>query len=180
VIRILDSVAGSSLNKVESLLAKTDTWDNVARNDFCRYVTLLPEVEIGIDIYRSFLHAVRAVWSGLPTVIKIDQDSKQTINPCKDEETEVDELILKPLNVAAGFALTDPNDYRYQTVLKHRQHFGEVVNRAAGFLQANHEGEDHIDAVMATLKAIDIYMLEYGMTRSSYDSLRKNYAQARE
>jgi hypothetical protein len=36
VIKILDSVSGPALDKVESLLLSTDTWDNVARNDFCR------------------------------------------------------------------------------------------------------------------------------------------------
>jgi proteasome activator subunit 4 len=126
------------------------------------------------------LHAVRSLWSGLPTIIKIDEQSKDVVNPCIEADTESDGLLLKQLSVKAGFALTDPKDPRYQAVLKHRLRFGEIVSRAAELLQAEHEGEDHIDAVMATLKAIDIYSLEYGMTRSAYDSLRKNYAQARE
>jgi proteasome activator subunit 4 len=47
-------------------------------------------------------------------------------------------------------------------------------------LRQSTEGEDHIDAVIAVAKAIDAFLLEYGMTRGNYDGLQKNYNQARE
>jgi hypothetical protein len=128
----------------------------------------------------SYLHAVRAIWSGLATLIKLDGAADPSTNTCADAETEVDALILRPLAVTAGFALADPADARYQAVRAHRARFGAVLDRAARFLQARTGGEDHIDAVLATLKACDAYMLEYGTTRSTYDALRKNYGQARE
>jgi proteasome activator subunit 4 len=84
------------------------------------------------------------------------------------------------LDVKAGFTLADPTDARYQKAIAHRKRYGEVVHRAAVFLQQKHEGEDHIDAVIAVSKAIDVFLLEYGMTRGTYDSLQKNYGQARE
>lgn len=40
VLEILDVVAGPALDKVEALLS-TPNWDNVARNDFCRYASCL-------------------------------------------------------------------------------------------------------------------------------------------
>jgi proteasome activator subunit 4 len=36
VLEILDDIAAPILDKVEALLESTATWDNVARNDFCR------------------------------------------------------------------------------------------------------------------------------------------------
>ena len=38
VLEILDKVAAPALDKVEALLETAGKWDNVARNDFCRYV----------------------------------------------------------------------------------------------------------------------------------------------
>ena len=51
---------------------------------------------------------------------------------------------------------------------------------APGVLRQESEGEDHIDAVIAVSRAIDVYLLEYAMTRSSFESLTKAYRQARE
>jgi proteasome activator subunit 4 len=118
------------------------------------------------------------VWSGLPTLYQ--EQAKEVANPCLNNEYEIASLIVEHINVKAGFSLTDPQDPRYQTVLKHRTRYGEVVHRAATTLRQSTEGEDHIDAVMAVAKAIDIFLLEYGMTRGNYDSLQKNYDQARE
>jgi proteasome activator subunit 4 len=163
IIEVLDTIAGPALDKIEALLARTEPWDNVARNDFCRY-----------------LHAVRALWSGLPTLIKLDHAADASANTCADAETEAAGLVLRPLGVAAGFALTDPADPRHARVRAHRARFGAALDAAARFLRAQQGGEDHIDAVMATLRGADVYMLEYGMTRGAYDALRKNYGQARE
>lgn len=38
VLDVLDQVATPALDRVEALLDKTSTWDNVDRNDFCRYI----------------------------------------------------------------------------------------------------------------------------------------------
>lgn len=127
---------------------------------------------------RRYLQIARSAWAGLATFWQ--EQPRLAANPCVDEETEIERLLVTSLGVNAGFALRDPQDSRYQKVLTHRTRFGEVTARAAIFLQGAHTGEDHIDAVMAVLRAIDVFALEYGMTRSSYDALRKNYAQARE
>jgi proteasome activator subunit 4 len=83
--------------------------------------------------------------------------------------------------VNAGFTLTDPNDPRYQKVVAHRKRFGEVIQRASSLLSSkDKEGEDHIDAVIATTKAIDVYLLEYGFNRTTFETLQKSYVQARE
>lgn len=36
VLEIIDKITTPALNKVEELLQTTPTWDNAARNDFCR------------------------------------------------------------------------------------------------------------------------------------------------
>jgi proteasome activator subunit 4 len=100
-------------------------------------------------------------------------------DPCLDNEVELVDLLVSHLHVKAGFTLTDPNDLRYQTVAKSRARFGNVIQRAASVLRKNTGGEDHVDAVLGIAKAIDIYLLEYGFSRGNFESLQKNYAQAK-
>lgn len=121
---------------------------------------------------------MRSIWGGLPTILL--EGSKEVKNPCFYAETEVEGLLVTPLNVKAGFVLDDPADPRYQTVLAHRTRFGKVIHRAAVALGQKVEGEDHIDAVLSVSKAIDVYLLEYAMTRSTFDGLQKAYTVARE
>lgn len=126
----------------------------------------------------SYLHAVRSVWSGLSNLFQ--EGPKEVVNPCLDQETEVPELLLTHLDVKACFVLTDPHDPRYQRAVAHRLRYGRVIHQAALALQKPNGGEDHIDALISLSKAIDVYLLEYAMTRSNFDTLRKSYAQARE
>jgi proteasome activator subunit 4 len=114
----------------------------------------------------------------LPTLFL--EPKKEVSNPCLNADFELEELLVSPLEVRAGFALTDPHDPRYQKVVKQRLHFGNVVQRAASALRRNTGGEDHIDAVLGVAKAIDVFLLDYGLGRSQFDALQKNYAQARE
>lgn len=97
----------------------------------------------------------------------------------KDSEC-IPDLIPTVLSVKAGFALTDPQDPRYQSVLKHRMKYGQLVHAAAVALQGNGESEDQVDAIVGVAKAIEVYLLEYAVTQSSYISLAKNYHMAKE
>lgn len=90
------------------------------------------------------------------------------------------ELLVSHLDVQAGFTLTDPNDPRYQLVVSRREQFGKAVLYAAASFRNATNGEDHIDAVIGVTRAIDTYLLSYGLSRSDFDSMQKNYAQARE
>ncbi|KAH7927359.1 hypothetical protein BV22DRAFT_1031842 [Leucogyrophana mollusca] len=161
VLDILERVASPALDKVEALLKDPGSWDNVARNDFCR-----------------FLNVAKAVWTGLPTIYK--EASKQVVDPCLDADVGLDGLAVDPLDVKAGFTLTDPEDPRYQQVVKHRTRYGELVHLAATVLRQSYEGEDHIDAVISVVKAIDTFLLDYGMSRSDFSTLQKNFINARE
>lgn len=114
----------------------------------------------------------------MPTFLK--EGDKEVENPCFYPETELKELLVTPLGVQAGFVLEDPSDPRYQKVIAHRARFGNTIHRAANVLQHTLEGEDHIDAVITVSKAIDVYLLEYAMTRSSFDSLQQAYTVSRE
>ncbi|KAJ7129977.1 hypothetical protein C8R43DRAFT_1025251 [Mycena crocata] len=161
VMDILDRIGKPALDKVEELLATTTKWDGADRNDFCRY-----------------LHACRSIWSGLPTIYQ--EQPKDIAEPLIREDVEIAELVVKHLDVRAGFTLTDPADPRYQKVVAHRLRFGDVVQRAAFALRQNTGGEDHIDAVMGVSRSIDVFLLSYAMTRSAIDALHKNYTQARD
>ncbi|KAI0094551.1 ARM repeat-containing protein [Irpex rosettiformis] len=161
VLEIMDKIAGPALDRIEALLDTAGRWDNVGRNDFCR-----------------FLHPVRSMWSGLPTFLKEGQ--KEVKNPCLYPETELQELLVTPIDVKAGFVLENPSDTRYQRAAAHRARFGNVIHRATTVLQHNQEGEDHIDAVISISKAIDVYLLEYAMTRSTFDSLQQAYTVSRD
>ncbi|KAF9015006.1 hypothetical protein BDQ17DRAFT_1418131 [Cyathus striatus] len=161
VLELLERVMIPALEKVQSLLDNIAKWDSIARNDFCRY-----------------LNACKAFWSAVPTFAK--EQPKQVVNPCLDSETELPELLVSHLDVAAGFTLSDPSDPRYQTFVSSRKRFGEVVIYASELLRKGSNAEDHIDAVIGVTKSIDVYLLSYGMSRGDFDSLQKNYAQARD
>lgn len=61
-----------------------------------------------------------------------------------------------------------------------RLRLGRVLHGAAMALKQEHEGEDHIDAVMSVVKGIDTYLLDYALSRGDFDNLQKSYATARE
>ncbi|KAL5534546.1 hypothetical protein ACEPAG_1009 [Sanghuangporus baumii] len=163
VLQILEQIIDPLLDNLEELLLDTSNWDDVARNDFCRY-----------------LYAIRSVWAGLPTLL---QESERSGDPeLRDKLISDDSIGPFGLCAQAGFCLTDQRDTRYQVAMKHRQRFGRVIHQAAVALRESVAGEDHIDAVIGVLKtkSIDTYLLEYGTSRSAYIALQKNYALVRD
>ncbi|KAF9568547.1 hypothetical protein CPC08DRAFT_654918 [Agrocybe pediades] len=161
VMEVIDQIGGPALKVVQSLIETTDKWDSVARNDFCRN-----------------LHVCRAIWGALPTFLKEQQ--KTVVNSCIHEDHELPDLLVSHLDVKAGFALTDSNDPRYQKVASQRENFGKTVHAAAVAFRKTKNAEDHIDAVISITRAMDTYLLSYGISRNDFDSLQKNYAQARD
>ncbi|KAG5636751.1 hypothetical protein H0H81_006970 [Sphagnurus paluster] len=89
-------------------------------------------------------------------------------------------MLVSFLDVNAGFTLTDPKDSRYQKVAAYRLRYGHICQRAASALRQKTGGEDRIDAVMVVIRAIDQYLLGYALSRGDFDSLQKNYDQARD
>lgn len=126
----------------------------------------------------SYLVFSKAIWSGMPTIYK--EASKQVTNSCLDPDVDVEELVVNKLDVQAGIVLTDPQDSRYQRVVELRTRFGNLIHLAAKKLRQDQEGEDHIDAVIAVVKALDTYFLDYGMSRGDFTTLQKNFTQSRE
>lgn len=130
------------------------------------------------EFFSRYLQACRSIWIGLPTFLQERQ--KDVPNPCFNAEYELPELLVSHLDMKAGFTLADPSDPRYQKVAKSRHRFGEVVLHAAATFRNNTNGEDHIDAVIGVARAIDTYLLAYGMNKTDFDAMQKNYIQARE
>ncbi|KAG6869165.1 hypothetical protein C0993_012264 [Termitomyces sp. T159_Od127] len=117
------------------------------------------------------------VWGGLSTFFK--EQPKEVTNPCLNE-IELAEMIVVPLDVNAGFTLEDANDHHYQKAAAYRLRYGDICQRAASALRQKIGSEDHTDAVIGVTRAIDTFMLGYGLNRSDFDSLQKNYDQARD
>ena len=140
-------------------------------------ITIAIQTEKRFEFFSRYLHACRSVWIGLPTFL---QEQEKAFNPCLNAEYEPPELLVSHLNVKAGFTLTDPNDPRYQKVDKSRRRFGDVVLHAAATFRNNTNGEDHIDAVIGVVRAIDTYLLVYGLNKTDFDGIQKNYTYARE
>ncbi|KAH9937428.1 ARM repeat-containing protein [Fomitopsis serialis] len=160
-LEIVDKISSLALSKVEALAKVADNWDEVARNDFCRY-----------------LCALRSMWSGLSTLIQ--EGPKDVVKPCLNAECELPELLVTSLDVKCGFALTDMKDPQYQKALSLRTRYGEVIHGASVALRQLKGGDDHLDALVGLSKSIDVYLLDYAMTRSTFDSLRKAYIQSRD
>ncbi|KAJ3807112.1 hypothetical protein F5876DRAFT_90743 [Lentinula aff. lateritia] len=161
VLQILDEVATPTLARIGQLLVRVPSWDNADRNDFCRFVQV-----------------VKSIWAGLPTFLK--EKNKIVQDHHLYDDTETLDLLITHFDVEAGFTLSDPNDPRYQKVLLCRTQFGKVILSAARALRQRREGEDHIDAVIGVSKAIDVYLLDYGLSKSHFDSLQKSYTTARD
>jgi proteasome activator subunit 4 len=113
----------------------------------------------------------------LPTIIL--EGEKKVVNPCILDGVEMIEFLPVPLRVEAGYTLTDPEDPRYQKVMTHKRHFGNLLHRASVALRES-GAEDHIDAILSVSRAIDIYLLEYGVTAGTFGALSKGYAIVRE
>ncbi|KAF8559342.1 hypothetical protein OG21DRAFT_1402974 [Imleria badia] len=161
VLQILDRIASPTLDKLEALASSSDGWDSVDRNDFCRYLAFS-----------------KAVLNGLSTFYK--EAPKEVVNSCADPNVDVEGLLVDQLDVQAGIVLTDPKDPRYQRVMELRARFGNLIHTAAMKLRQDQEEEDHIDAVIALVKALDTFFLDYGMSRGDFTTLQKNFSQSRE
>ena len=125
-----------------------------------------------------YLHIARSAWQGLPTLYQ--EPPKSVVETGLNPHSEVERLVVQTIDVRAGFALTDPADRRYLMAHSQRQRLGRVAHDAASALKQDHEGEDHIDAVLSVVKAIDTYLLDYALSRGDFDSLQRSYASARE
>ena len=124
------------------------------------------------------MHVVRSAWSGLPTLYQEHRRPGET-DP-EDVDVEIGELQARPLEMRAGFTLTDPADPRYQTALAYKKRFAEILHRAA-LLFLSHSGtQDHADPLFALVRGIDVCLLEYGLSMTSYNALHKNFSMARE
>jgi proteasome activator subunit 4 len=73
-------------------------------------------------------------------------------------------MIVSIPSIASGFCITDHKDPRHQHFTALRKRFGEFLHMASGSLLAQGE-ENTVDAVQALVRAIRVYMLEYGDSR---------------
>jgi proteasome activator subunit 4 len=126
----------------------------------------------------SYLCIARSAWQGLPTLCK--EPPKNVVETGLNPGSEVDRLIVQTIDVQAGFALIDPEDWRYQMAYGHRLRLGRVVHGAALALKRECEAEDHIDAILSVVNGIDTYLLDYALRSGVLVNLKKNFVTVRE
>jgi proteasome activator subunit 4 len=127
------------------------------------------------------LHVVRSAWGGLSTSILLPSDD--AINdPYLDPTTELAILTASSVRMNAGFCVDSPEDPRYSRIIQHRDQFGSFLHRASLSLRSNsnESGEEHIDAMLAVIRAIDTFLLDYAMSRTAYASSKKLYEVTRD
>ena len=134
---------------------------------------------LNIYPFRRYMRTIRSIWGGLPCFMR---ERPKVPESRFSYEFEVDGLLLSNLSVKSGFALDDPGDPRYKIAEAHRVRFGEVIHRATKTIAMRNtvEGEDHVDAIISIAKAAEVFLLEYGISRSQSSAQRKVYVQLRE
>ena len=159
VIELLEKIVSPAMDHIDKLLAEGPSAHAYWDNDFCRY-----------------MHMVRSAWTGLPTLL---EDRMNDMQPLPDPmETDIDALRTRHLDVHAGFTLSDPTDPRFQRVFALRTRFGDLLHRASVYFRQSVD-VDHTDSVLSLVRATDVHLMEYGITRGGYGNLTKNYGFAR-
>ncbi|TFK30307.1 hypothetical protein FA15DRAFT_662249 [Coprinopsis marcescibilis] len=141
-----------TLEKLETLLKPGIVRNAEWRNDFCRHLTF-----------------VRNSFAGIPTLIKeyISREDQKKAAETSDLLQEIPEMIASVETITSGFALTDPEDLRYQFILSAKNRFGVFLHEASTSLRDQGE-ENTVDAVYILVRSIRTFMLDYGDSRDSY------------
>lgn len=118
---------------------------------------------------------MRSAWAGLSTLILLP--SEEFDDAYLDPETEFNSLTAGSIRMTAGFCVSSPKDPRYVRVMKHRDHFGSFLHRASASMHTEgaDAGDEQIDAVLAIIRSIDTFLLEYSLTRNDYAVSKKSY-----
>jgi proteasome activator subunit 4 len=123
---------------------------------------------------------VRSAWGGLSCFILLPSDDS-TNDPYLDSTTELAILTASSVKMNAGFCVDSPKDPRYRRIIQHRDQFGSFLHRASLSLRSTGDmGEEHIDAMLAVIRAIDTFLLDYAMSRTDYASFKKSYEVTRD
>ncbi|KAG8953342.1 hypothetical protein FRC04_002752 [Tulasnella sp. 424] len=164
-IEIFQQIITPSIVELEKLIQVPPTSrDGVWRNDFCR-----------------MMYLVRSAWSGASCLLI--EGEKTGGDMCIDENyiAGITPSFKRP---KAAFALTDPADPRYQTVKALKERFGNVLHQS--FLALTQEAEvkseaaDAVDASIQLVRALDIYLLDYGVSRDTIVALKRQFTMARD
>ncbi|KAG8934508.1 hypothetical protein FRC01_002240 [Tulasnella sp. 417] len=164
-IEIFQKIITPAIVDLEALIQVPPTSrDGVWRNDFCR-----------------MMYLVRSAWSGASCLLI--EGGKTGGDLCIDENyiAGITPSFKRP---RAAFALTDPADPRYQTVQGLKERFGNLLHRSFLALtqeaEAKSEAADAVDASIQLVRALDIYLLDYGVSRDTIVALKRQFTMARD
>ncbi|KAG8935851.1 hypothetical protein FRC00_010222 [Tulasnella sp. 408] len=164
-IEIFQKIITPAIVDLEALIKVPPTSrDGVWRNDFCR-----------------MMYLVRSAWSGASCLLI--EGEKTGGDLCIDENyiAGITPSFKRP---RAAFALPDPADPRYQTVKALKDRFGNLLHRSFLALtqeaEAKSEAADAVDASIQLVRALDIYLLDYGVSRDTIVALKRQFTMARD
>lgn len=127
------------------------------------------------------IYLVRSAWSGCDSLILRGQKSDG--DPCVDLDDFVEGLTPEFPRPKTSFVLSDPKDPRYQTVIQLRNRFGTLLHRAFVALTqepADKDAADAVDASIQLVRALDIYLLEYAVSRDTLAAQKKFFTMTRD
>lgn len=129
------------------------------------------------------MHIVRSAWGGLSALYVLPQ--AEPSDPYLDPNIEIQTLTAQSIAMNAGFPIHVDSPH-YTRFMRHRDTFGTFLHAASASFQSESEstkrnvGEDHIDAVLAVIRAIDTFLIDYSVTRDAYASQKKSYEASRD
>lgn len=126
------------------------------------------------------MYVVRCSWTGLNALIQLPFEEPRDAS--LDPTTELAEMSADSIRMIGGFCLTDPRDPRFIDAMKHREQFGRFLHNASVSLrsQGAESGDDHIDAVLAVIRASEVFLLDFAFTRNSFSTSKKSYENSRD
>ncbi|KAG8905939.1 hypothetical protein FRB99_007944 [Tulasnella sp. 403] len=160
-LEIFGQIVNPTLDSLNDLVrVPPEDRDAVWRNDFCRMVYL-----------------VRSAWSGAASLFQ--EPEKTDGSPCLDPEHYIPGLNPTYVRPKTGFALTTPQDPRYAKAVAYRQQFGQFLHTAFVALtqdtSLDRDSADAVDASIQLVRALDVYLLEYGISQEAFATQRRHF-----
>ncbi len=133
-------------------------------------------------LYLSRLYVVRSSFAG--SVNFAVEPSKTDGAPCIDPRDSVAALTPTSLRPTAPFALPNPMEDRNRAFNGLRQRFGRLLHTIFLALHPQNPAEpgviDLVDASIQLARALDVYFLEYGISRDSLVSRQRHFTITRD
>lgn len=150
-MEVVDMIANPVLQELDEMQKiESDRRDKIWSNDFCRKLLV-----------------VRHAFGALANTVQDDEVGGG--EPASDIGDECMEFIAPPPRFKSGFILTDPESSAFQSVVKFRHRFAEVLYRCATSSKAS-EAEDKQDCIKLLLRSVRTWATDYAYDADEYQT----------